>query len=150
LVVIGGPSGAQGDGELLAAHTFVTRSKLEDSVWFRDPVDHAVLSEYYTASDVLLVPSRSESFGLVAVEAQACGLPVVAADVGGLGFAIADGESGYLIDGWDPADFAAAAAPILGNAELAARLSKGGVEHAGQFSWEATAKRFFELYDGIL
>ena len=119
------------------------------SVEFHQPVVHRTLVGYYQAADVLLVPSRSESFGLVAVEAQACGLPVVAADVGGLAHAVADGASGYLIDGWDPADFASAVCAILSDSELAARLSKGGIEHSGLFSWRSTANRFLELYDGI-
>ena len=150
LVIVGGPSGAQGDGELALVRSLVVDAGLSDHVLFHDPVDHVTLAGYYQAADILLVPSRSESFGLVAVEAQACGLPVVAANVGGLAYAITDGESGFLVDGWDPADYAAVMRDILGDRELATRLSKGGIEHADLFSWEATTNRFFELYDGIL
>ena len=123
---------------------------LAGSVDLHEPVEHQVLARYYQSADVLLVPSRSESFGLVAVEAQACGLPVVAANVGGLSYAVADGSSGFLIEGWDPSDYAAAAASILRDEELASRLSKGGIEYAEQFSWEATANRFIELYEGMV
>ncbi len=150
LVVVGGPSGAQGQSEIRLAQASVEEAGLAGSVDFREPVGHPTLAGYYQAADVLLVPSRSESFGLVAVEAQACGLPVVAANVGGLAYAVADGESGYLVDGWNPADYAAAVNTVLDDGELAMRLSKGGIEHADHFSWEATANRFFELYDGIL
>ncbi len=149
LVIIGGPSGPQGAAELDQVKDLVTGAGLAGSVEFHQPVVHRTLVGYYQAADVLLVPSRSESFGLVSVEAQACGLPVVAADVGGLAHAVADGASGYLIDGWDPADFASAVCAVLGDSELAARLSKGGIEHSGLFSWRSTANRFLELYDGI-
>ena len=107
------------------------------------------LAGYYRAADVLVVPSRSESFGLVAAEAQACGLPVVAAAVGGLSHVVADGESGILVSGWDPEDYAAALRRIVGEPGLAARLSAGAVAQAEQFSWPATADRLLELYSGI-
>ncbi|MFW2340504.1 MAG: glycosyltransferase [Acidimicrobiia bacterium] len=149
LVVIGGPSGPSGSDELQNAREVADRAGVTEVVSFLQPVEHSVLARYYRAADVLLVPSRSESFGLVAVEAQASGLPVVAARVGGLAYAVADGQSGFLIDGWDPADYAEAAGAVLLDSELAVRLGKGGIEHADRFSWDATANRFFELYDGI-
>ncbi len=149
LVVVGGPSGPSGSGELQNARDVADKAGATEVVSFLHPVEHSVLARYYRAADVLLVPSRSESFGLVAVEAQASGLPVVAARVGGLAYAVADGQSGFLIDGWDPADYAEAAGAILLDSELAGRLGKGGIEHADRFSWDATANRFFELYDGI-
>ncbi len=98
---------------------------------------------------MLFVPSRSESFGLVAAEAQACGLPVVAARVGGLAYTIEDGISGFLIDGWKPDAFAAAATKILLDEDLASRLSRGAVEFATRFSWKVAADRLLELYGGI-
>jgi D-inositol-3-phosphate glycosyltransferase len=150
LVIIGGPSGPQGAVELSQVREMVDGAGLAGSVDLHEPVEHQVLARYYQSADVLLVPSRSESFGLVAVEAQACGLPVVAANVGGLSYAVADGSSGFLIEGWDPSDYTAAAASILRDEELASRLSKGGIEYAEQFSWEATANRFIELYEGMV
>jgi D-inositol-3-phosphate glycosyltransferase len=123
---------------------------LVDAVEFRAPMPHDEIAAAYRAADVLVVPSRSESFGMVAAEAQACGLPVVAARVGGLEYAVADGESGFLVDGWDPADFAAAIVKILEDPGTAERLAKGAVAHADQFSWEATADRLLELYSGIV
>ena len=130
LVVVGGPSGPSGSGELQNARDVADKAGATEVVSFLHPVEHSVLARYYRAADVLLVPSRSESFGLVAVEAQASGLPVVAARVGGLAYAVADGQSGFLIDGWDPADYAEAAGAILLDSELAGRLGKGGIEHA--------------------
>jgi D-inositol-3-phosphate glycosyltransferase len=150
LVVVGGPSGPSGDDEMARLRRVSAAAGIEGQVEFRTPQPHGDLVDYYRAADVLVVPSRSESFGLVAVEAQACGTPVIAAEVGGLGFAVEDGESGYLIDGWDPASYAGAASAILGNAVLARRLSEGAIDLAARFSWPATVDRFLELYDGII
>lgn len=147
LVVVGGPSGPQGRAELDAA-----RFAAEDTngrVTFVDPLVHMALAEYYQAADVLLFPSRSESFGLVAAEAQACGLPVVATAVGGIRYTVRDRHSGVLIDGWDPGDYAKAISALLDEPARMAQLSAGALQVARQFSWEATADRLLELYDGI-
>ncbi len=146
LLVVGGPSGPHGDREAEAARRAAAR--LGDSVTFLPPVPHRELAQFYRAADLLHVPSRSESFGLVAAEAQSCGLPVVAADVGGLSFVVEDGGSGFLVDGWDPADHAQAMVRILAEPEVASRLSKGALEWSERFSWEATANRLLELYEG--
>ena len=149
LVAIGGPSGPEGTAEV----DRVTRIAAERGVASRfhliTPQPHATLARFYRAADVLIMPSRSESFGLVAAEAQACGLPVVASSVGGLPHVVCDGTSGLLVDGRDPRDYACLVDRILGDAELAAKLSAGAVDHAEQFSWDATADRFLELYAGI-
>src|SRR5690606_23577848 len=105
--------------------------------------------DHYRAADLLLLPSRSESFGLVAAEAQSCGLPVIAARTGGLSDVICDGVSGLLVDGWDPADHAAAALEVLTDPLVEKRLREGAVEWSPRFSWEATANRFLELYAGV-
>ena len=90
-----------------ARPSLVDELGLADRVRFVPPQPHHLLSTYYRAADVCLVPSRSESFGLVALEAAACGTPVVAAAVGGLRTLVDDGRTGFLVDGRDPADFAA-------------------------------------------
>ena len=149
MVIVGGPSGPNGVTELRQIHARVTELRLESRVDFVRPRPHEEIASYYRAADVLLVPSRSESFGMVAAEAQACGLPVVAARVGGLAYTVEDATSGFLVDGWDPANFAAAAMKILLNDDLAERLSRGAVEFAGRFSWEVAADRLLELYAGI-
>ncbi len=148
-LVVGGPSGPNGNSEYSALRDTVDALDLGDRVRFWPAQDHKRLPMFYQAADVLLVPSRSESFGLVAAEAQACGLPVVAARVGGLEYAVADGVSGILVDGWDPEDHAEAAAAVLTDPELAVRLSAGAIAHAERFSWDATAARLLELYRGI-
>jgi len=92
------------------------------------------------------VPSYTESFGLVAVESQACGTPVVAAGVGGLLTAVADGRSGVLVDGHDPAAYADAVRQIVVAPSLRERLARGGIAHAGRFGWGATAGRVLDVY----
>lgn len=149
LVVIGGPSGSEGTAELAHLHHLAKERGLDGAVVFRPPEPHETLADFYVASDVLLVPSRSESFGLVAAEAQSSGLPVVAAAVGGLVYAIADEKSGFLIEGYDPALWAAATLRILDDPDTAASLSSGAVTHSQKFSWEATVDRLLELYSGI-
>ena len=149
MMVVGGPSGPAGSAELRKTHELVASLGVERSVRFWSAQQHARLAVYYQAADVILVPSRSESFGLVAAEAQATGLPVVAANVGGLTHVVADGESGILVDGWDPADYAEAAVGLLTDDELHKCFSKGAVEQAERFSWPGTAARLLELYAGI-
>ncbi len=149
LAVVGGPSGPSGTAEIEAVRGLADELGVAGHIRWVDPQPHDRLALWYRAADVLLVPSRSESFGLVAAEAQACGLPVVATRVGGLAFLISDGESGFLVPGPDPKEFAAAAGRILADDGLAARLSAGAVANAARFSWEATANRFLELYSGI-
>lgn len=148
-LVVGGPSGSSGRREYEAAHRSVEELGLADRVTWRDPIPHTELPAYYRSADLLLFPSRSESFGLVAVEAQACGTPVVAAAIGGLMHAIADGESGVLIDGWNAADYAGAMIPLLTDPEVKADFEAAAVAHAQKFSWFITANRLLELYDGI-
>jgi D-inositol-3-phosphate glycosyltransferase len=144
LAIVGGPSGpASGLGELraLAEHLGIG-----DRVHFLAPRPHEELPQVYAAADVLLMPSRSESFGLVALEAQACGIPVVASAVGGLRYVVAEGEGGFLVPGHDPAAHARRLLEVLSDPELAARLSGAAVRHAGGFPWEATASRVLSVY----
>ena len=148
LVVIGGPSGEDGEAEMAHLQALARNRGVADAVIFRPPETHERLAVFYRACDVLLVPSRSESFGLVAAEAQACGLPVVAARVGGLRYTVSNGRSGLLVDGWDARDHAAASKRILQDPLLAARLSEGAAKHSERFSWDGTADRLLELYEG--
>jgi len=146
LVVVGGPSGAEGEAELAAAHALVARHGLGERVRFVDPQPHHLLSTYYRAADVCVVPSRSESFGLVALEAAACGTPVVAAAVGGLLTIVDDGVTGLLVDTRDPGDHAVAIATVLGDPELARAMGEAGAVVARGFTWSTTAARLRRLY----
>jgi D-inositol-3-phosphate glycosyltransferase len=94
----------------------------------------------------VVVPSRSESFGLVALEAAACGVPVVAANVGGLRTLVDHGRTGYLVDTRRPADYAAAIERILADPALAARFAADAAADAGRYRWSTTAARLRRLY----
>lgn len=148
--VIGGASGPSGEAELAALKRRAAEPDLDGVVEFLDPLPHRDLPDFYRAADVLVLPSRSESFGLVAAEAQSCGLPVVAARVGGLEHVVDHGRSGLLVHGWDPVDHAEAISSVLDDPSLAASLAEGAVDWSARFSWEATANRFLELYQGAV
>jgi D-inositol-3-phosphate glycosyltransferase len=119
---------------------------LGSRVRFVDPQPHHLLSSYYRAADVCLVPSRSESFGLVALEAAACGTPVVAAAVGGLRTLVEHGGSGFLVEGRDPAAFAAFVHEVLANSVLAAEMSTHAAARARGYRWAISAARLRRLY----
>jgi D-inositol-3-phosphate glycosyltransferase len=119
---------------------------LADRVRFLPPRPSAELVDVYRAADVVGVPSHNESFGLVALEAQACGTPVVAAAVGGLVTAVADGVSGVLIDGHDPATWARVLGDLLRVPARRAELARGAAVHARGFSWNATASGLLAVY----
>ena len=123
---------------------------IADLVRLEPPCPQSELADWYRAATVVMVPSYSESFGLVAVEAQACGTPVVAASVGGLRTAVQDGISGVLIDGHAPAAYARALGKLIRSPALRESLARGGVAHAGRFGWNATVDRLLAVYDGAL
>ena len=150
LLIVGGASGRDGGVEAQRAHNLVEELDLHDHVDFVEPQPHHILSTYYRAADIVIVPSRSESFGLVALEAAACGTPVVASAVGGLLSLVDDGETGRLIEGRNPADYAAAMAEILSDDELKASMGEAAVERAGEYTWRAAANRLSDLYDDLL
>jgi D-inositol-3-phosphate glycosyltransferase len=146
LVLVGGPSGPDGEAELARLHDLVATLSLGDRVRFVAPLPHGELTSYYRAADVCLVPSRSESFGLVALEAAACGTPVVAAAVGGLRGLVADGRTGFLVEGRDPEDYAACVGRLLDDPALAAALSIEATARARRYRWSITAARLRRLY----
>ena len=150
LMVIGGPSGPDGPQEVEHLRVRAEAAGLSERVRFVPPQSHDRLVDYYRAADLLVVPSHSESFGLVAAEAQASGLPVVAARVGGLPYVVNASTSGLLVDGHDPRSFAAATAAILDHPDFRSRLSAGAIEFAERFSWDGTADRLLDLYGGIV
>ena len=146
LVVVGGPSGPDGASELRRVRALVAQSGLADRVRFVAPQPHDRLPDFYRAADVCLVPSRSESFGLVALEAAACGTPVVAAAVGGLRTLVVDGETGFLVEGRDPADYAECVDRLLDDRALAARFGAAAARGAKRYCWSITAARLRRLY----
>ena len=114
---------------------------------FEPPADFERLRDWYSAADVVAVPSHNESFGLVALEAQACGTPVVATDVGGLRTTVRDGRSGLLVSGHDAGDWAAALHRALRSRPA---LAQGAVAHAAEFSWTSTAAGLLDTYRAAL
>jgi D-inositol-3-phosphate glycosyltransferase len=148
-VVMGGPSGngSQEPERLAGLAKFLGVS---DIVQFIPPVPRDELSDWYRAADLVCVPSYSESFGLVALEAQACGTPVVATAVGGLRAAVADGISGVLVDGHNPKAWSATLQRLLMEPQHRLLLSMGAVEHASHFGWDSTARGILDVYDAVL
>jgi D-inositol-3-phosphate glycosyltransferase len=149
LIVIGGASGPRGAEEFALLQRRVDELGIASRAHFLPNQPHRALPRFYQAADVLMVPSRSESFGLVAAEAQACGLPVVAAATGGLPHVVDDGFTGTLVAGHEPAAHAAAVRTILEHPDLAQAMASRAVSRSERFSWSATADRLFELYQGI-
>ncbi|MFN2504488.1 MAG: glycosyltransferase [Acidimicrobiales bacterium] len=146
LLIVGGPSGPDGAAELRRVRALVAAEGLGDRVRFVPPQRHESLPAFYRAADVCLVPSRSESFGLVALEAAACGTPVVAAAVGGLRTLVAHGETGFLVEGRDPASYARRVDDLLSHPERAAGMGAAGAARAQRYCWSITAARLRRLY----
>ncbi|HJR37106.1 MAG TPA: D-inositol-3-phosphate glycosyltransferase [Nocardioidaceae bacterium] len=143
--VVGGPSGTGLEHPESLAQ-LAEALGIADVVRFIPPVAQSTLVDWYAAATLVCVPSYNESFGLVAVEAQATGTPVVAAAVGGLTTVVRDGVSGLLVEGHDPADYARAIERIVHQPAFRAALAEGAREQAAGFAWERTADRTVEVY----
>jgi len=149
VVIMGGASGS-GVNELESLKVLAKFLKIDDVTHFIEPVSRELLPDWYRASDLVCVPSYSESFGLVALEAQACGTPVVATAIGGLRTAVSDGISGSLVDGHDPKAWSAVISRLIAEPQRRLLLSMGAVVHASHFGWENTAHKTLEVYDWAL
>jgi D-inositol-3-phosphate glycosyltransferase len=143
--VVGGPSGTGLEHPESLAQ-LASELGVDDLVRFVPPVAQAELAQWCAAATLVAVPSYNESFGLVAVEAQATGTPVIGAAVGGLTTVIRDGQSGLLVDGHEPQEWANAMRRVLEDDALRSRLQTGAVEQARLFSWERTAQSTLEVY----
>jgi D-inositol-3-phosphate glycosyltransferase len=146
VVLVGGPSGRSERADPDRMRELAARLGISDLVRFEPPCPQAELAQWYRAATVALTPSHSESFGLVALEAQACGTPVVAASVGGLRTVVRDGHSGILVDGHDPADWARAIKRLIKTPRRLQELSAGALRHASTFGWSATVDRLAGVY----
>ena len=148
VVIIGGASGSV--NELEKIKSLARFLKIEDITHFIEPASREILPDWYRASDLVCVPSYSESFGLVALEAQACGTPVVATAIGGLRTAVSDGISGSLVDGHDPKAWSAVISRLIMEPQRRLLLGMNAVEHASHFGWEGTARKTLDVYDWAL
>ncbi len=149
LVVLGGPSGPHGEEEVAEVKRRVAAHRLQGAVTLLPPQRHEILSTFYRASDVCVVPSHSESFGLVALEASACGIPVVASAVGGLTTLVDDGRTGFLVEGRSAGDYARPLAALLGDPALARRFGRAGAERAGAYTWQAAAAALWDRVEDL-
>jgi D-inositol-3-phosphate glycosyltransferase len=145
-LVVGILGGASGSGVRtpMGLDALAERRGIGENIRLVPPVDRVTLAQWYRAADVVAVPSHSESFGLVAVEALACGTPVVASNVGGLPTAVGDG--GILVDGHDTADWATALGRVALDPGRRAGMSRRAAEHAAHFGWARTAARLEAVY----
>jgi len=146
LLVVGGASGTEGVAELHRMLELIDELGVTDRVQFIEPQPHHILSTYYRAADVVLVPSRSESFGLVALEAAACGTPVVANAVGGLLTIVEHGQTGYLVADRDPDVFARHVTDLVNQPVLARTLGINAAERARRYTWNFAAARLRRVY----
>ncbi|GED99017.1 D-inositol-3-phosphate glycosyltransferase [Gordonia crocea] len=149
LLVVGGPSGT-GREHPTALADLAVELGVADRVTFLPPQPAERLAQVYRAADVVGVPSYSESFGLVAVEAQACGTPVLAADVGGLGVAVADGLTGVLVDGHRISDWGNALEKMLADPQRLDAMGAAARRHAERFSWDRAADGLLASYSAAI
>jgi D-inositol-3-phosphate glycosyltransferase len=149
LVIVGGPSGPHGEKSLQGLVDLADGHGVSDRVHYIDPQPHELLSSYYRAADVCIVPSRSESFGLVALESAACGTPVVASAVGGLTTLVEHGRTGFLVEEPTPTRYAAAVRRVFDEPLAAERLSTASVLRARRYTWRAAAGALLELHDEL-
>ena len=150
LVVVGGASGRGGEAEVQRLRDLAVGLEVVDRVDFVGPQPHHRLPVFYNAADVVTVCSHSESFGFAALEAHACGTPVVGTAVGGLSHIVRDGRSGFLVESRDPSVFAARLKTLLSDADLRREFSEEATDAASGFSWTETGAKFLELYECLV
>jgi D-inositol-3-phosphate glycosyltransferase len=150
LLVLGADSGSGAGGEQARLRRLAGDLGLDDRVEFLGSVPQRQLATYYAAAEACVMPSYSESFGLVGLEAQACGTAVIASNVDGLASVVRDGVTGYLVDGHDPADYAERMRLVLERPDLAAELGRRGRRLATGFSWSRTAEHLLERFADLL
>jgi D-inositol-3-phosphate glycosyltransferase len=149
LAVIGGePETSQEDisAEMARLQELWARYSLKNLVTFLGKRDQDTLPYYYSAAEAVVVPSQYESFGMVALEAMACGTPVVASQVGGLAFLVQDGLTGYTVPTSDPQALADRILSLIKDPELRERMGKQAANFAKDYGWHIIADRIIDLY----
>jgi len=148
LLVLGGD--ADSADEVTRLRRLSAQLGIEETVAFCGIVEHSRMPVFYSAADICVVPSFHESFGLVAVEALACGTPVVASRVGGLATIVSDGETGYLVNQHTPEAFAQRLDLLLSNDGLLRQMGKAAPSSVGQYSWSRVARQILDVYRGLV
>lgn len=149
LYVVGGSSGLEGDSYVDGVHRLIDDLGLNSRVHFVPPQPHHILSTYYRAADAVWVPSRSESFGLVALEAAACGVPVVANAVGGLVSLVDHDRTGFLVPDREPDVFARYTVDLLDDPDRRARMAAAAADRGRRYTWSFAAARLRRLYADV-
>ena len=153
LVVIGGDTSLSEEymsNEMIRLQDLRQKSELEDVVTFLGKRSQDTLPYYYSAADVVVMPSHYESFGMVALEAMACGTPVVASQVGGLAYLIQDGVTGYHVRDQEPEELAARLTEIMEDDDLHLKMSQNSAEYAKKYSWKEITREVMEVYHSVL
>jgi D-inositol-3-phosphate glycosyltransferase len=138
------------DSELARLQALKEELGIGDIVTFLGGRAQAALPFYYSAADAVVMPSRYESFGLAALEAMACGTPVVASDVGGLSYLVRDGETGFLVPEGNAEIFAEKISLLLHDTKLRNEMGERGIQEAQEYSWWNIGERMIELYADVL
>jgi len=152
LAIIGGDPGASREDmtvEMSRLQKLCDDLGLDKSVVFLGKRDQDKLPYYYSAAEVLVMPSHYESFGMVALEAMACGTPVIASEVGGLAYLVRDGETGFTIPDQEPEKLCEKLSWLLNDKELHATMSQRAVEYAQDYAWEKIAEQIVGVYDEL-
>jgi D-inositol-3-phosphate glycosyltransferase len=153
LVIIGGnPNGsaAELDGEMARLQDLSRELCMDRMVLFLGKRGQDTLPYYYSAAEVVVMPSHYESFGMVALEAMACGTPVVASQVGGLAYLVQDGVTGYAVPDQDPPALCDRLTRLLGDRELRQRMGHRAADYAQGYAWEKVATQIVEVYEGLV
>lgn len=150
LLILGEDSRETGESEKERLRALAAELGIANQVDFLGSVAHHELPFFYAAADACLMPSYTESFGLVGLEAQACGCAVIASNVAGLASVVRDGVTGYLVDGHDPDEWAVRIGRVLEDPELAEQLGRRGVLLAQRFPWGRTADRVWAAFESLL
>lgn len=152
LAIIGGDPGASPEEmntEMARLKNMCEVLGLDQSVVFLGVRDQDKLSYYYSAAEVVVMPSHYESFGMVALEAMACGTPVIASEVGGLAYLVRDGETGFTIPAEEPDTLCEKLSWLLNDEELHAKMSAQAAAYAQDYAWEKIAKQIVDVYEGL-
>lgn len=153
LVIIGGEPNAKPEemnAEMARLQDMVEDLGIENFVIFLGKQDQQLLPYYYSASEIVVMPSHYESFGMVALEAMACGTPVVASQVGGLAFLVRDGETGYVVPGNDVQMLAKRLVELIKDKDLRNKLGNKSAEYAQLYAWEIISEKMIEVYNQVL